>query len=351
MLRPPPGRGHGVARLEQAIEITGVVIPHPGGHVGHRQVGVGQQVFGLGEPLVLHQLREVAARAPLDQPAEPVHVAFQLRRQLGQLPVAVSRLHIPKRREHRVAVEIPPPGLQPVGAARQLLKQQAHGGLLLPGVLLVEHQRPDHVLHQVLNRQHVRHAEVQIARAAGLAAETAHQKPADQSVPLPQHPQRHVKELRQQNQVHRQIPLPRRLDLLHRAGAHHQYLARVQLHPLAVDVVHGLALRHVHHLHIVVPVGRKADEPRVRPQHDVAPRPQQLAAVHGGRRALHVQLPLDLRLARQNPRLLAGDPAEPVQNPPVHATASRPHYSGKPPSGKASGHKKSAALSSCTAMW
>ena len=97
----------------------------------------------------------------------------------------------------------------------QLKKQEPHGDLVdAPLIRLVIEQCPDHVFHQILHREHISHLEMQKAGVPGVIAQAAHQEIPQQIFLLPHHLKGGIKKLRQNDEVHSDIALSGRQNLL-----------------------------------------------------------------------------------------------------------------------------------------
>ena len=79
---------------EDPVEIADIFISHGQGDVGYPLAGVGQQPGRLPQPPLLQKLRVGPARAALDLPAEPGHIAVEALGCLGQASAGVVVLQI-----------------------------------------------------------------------------------------------------------------------------------------------------------------------------------------------------------------------------------------------------------------
>ena len=111
-----------------------------------------------------------------------------------------------------VAVYPDPPRIM-----HKMPQQQTHGSLVhgLHSFPLM-HKGPHQVLHQVLDRQHIRNLEMKIASVPGIVAEASHNKIPQQILLLPHHAEGRIKKFGKNDKIHRNVILTRRLDFLDR---------------------------------------------------------------------------------------------------------------------------------------
>ena len=132
--------------------------------------------------------------------------------------VPVILLHILKRREGNPVliadIQRVPVLLKLIDIVHKLQKEKSHRSLVDTSVVaLLIHERPHHILDQILYRKYVRDVKMQISRLIGIVAEGADYE-FSQHILLLHHIERHIKKFRSDNEVHRNVILARRKYLM-----------------------------------------------------------------------------------------------------------------------------------------
>ena len=128
-----------------------------------------------------------------------------------------------------------------------------------------------------------------------------------------------VKEFRENDEIHRDIPFPRGKNLLCRLLVQKKEIAGLQNQPCAfVDDVGGGSAAHVDNFNIVVPVSGKMHKAGVRPDVDQLSRIQHLPAVHDEFIIRCIQTFLNPAVPGKNSLFLRRNPAQTFQKLLIH---------------------------------
>ena len=149
--------------------------------------------------------------------------------------------------------------------AQQLQKQQPHRKLVEPSVRLVAvNGGPDEILNQILHGDKVGGVKLQRKRG-GILAREAVQKEIAHDVPLTQHSKSRMKKLRQHNDVHADIALPGRENLMAARLIEKEQIPFMKddcFFPL--EDVRDASLTNIHDFHIIMAVAWKISKTGMR---------------------------------------------------------------------------------------
>lgn len=308
---PPLLRTHPIFLLKNPIKIAQVTISNRQPHICNRQIGILQQELCLGESFLLYQFCIITSGQFFNMAAQPIDIIFQLISQLRQPAVFIPFFNKPVYSQDQLLIIVFLSHFHLVCIIHQLQEEKSHGNLIHASlILLIIHNRPNQVLHQILYGQHIRNPKMEITNIIFRIPETSYQKGSDQIFFSADHIKCLIKKFRQNNKVHSHIGLFGRINFLYRLLAQEKKLSCVQDYFISIYNMYGLTGTHIDNLHIIVGMSGKVDKAGMRTDLNQFPAIHKLSAIHAQNRyvqlgliqygRIHIAFLIDLTAAFQN---------------------------------------------------